>query len=1165
MIILNRQLRTIRRYSPFNKTKDIYIRRSITTLNNNLQQQQQDRKNKKLQKINFENILENENENDNSTSSTKTTNKPHKNILNEFLKPSLMKFEYFIKDQIKSQEQQLENTIRSIAEFEQEQELKEEFEDSNNDNSIIATDFRMYKEKLANIKYFETFKIDNIKDLEYLRNLDLNAVSIDDDNVTEIVKLIKTYKKSEDLINLNNNINNKKLIKQHKIITKLLLKKLLENQWFENASILILKLNISINNISNLVNEIILPNLLNSSSSIDSDIIMMFEFLNKFNQIILNKNRSKNFEYSKLIFKEFINQFKLNYSNDLRELNINNYKEIIYNLNVIGNNNDENSIFYNYNNYKELIVNFSEIKDINLIFKKLNKSKFKTLIFNNEIIFNNFIKYIKYQIKDDESIILKLNNIKNFNKNLIIKNFNKIKSEKLLNKMYELTNIKDKETIESFIRQFLKHNDLMKINKILIEFNNNNLINENLLSKFFQNLLTKIINKEKNSIYNEIFFRNYFKLKDNEKINRILNYLMNNFENSNIQFTINDINLIFKLIVKNDNLIKINNLNVIKLNKLINLNEFKKINNLYKYMEIIININKTNNKLIEIRKILPIFLDHYYNYCYLINDNVDGLSDKTMIKMIKYLFTNSMIEIDQVETFINKNGGQFEEDTRDYHEDEQDDGFNEEILVEDIDIDENKNKIKIFQKGKQYINNNKLIKINRDRKFPKLSNKNYEIIVKIAKKLSLFESNFIEILINDFIMKINEKIDNLIKYKGNEYSDENDVEELIKIEINNKIKIISKIFEIMTINLINKDKDEINEINKVLKIFLNLSNQNTTEINKKGQDNIREIQLDIKDEGVKYYQIKDNKLNNIINNLVDKRDDNIDLFENHRLNKLLNDEKQEREEYEEEGEEEYDDEEEFNRLVNNIENFLNEKSKFNNQESSGNNSIEFFNYFNKINLYVSEINRYKVEDNQITENFNINNKHNNNNITKIYDSEYRIKMFKEYTSILSIGKLIERLTIQNYEISNLIIKDIINIGNYSNYIISSFLIGFLKNEKINIKLKIIKFIEINKILNLNFDKIREEEKLINEINKINYGSRNKLINLNFFTIKKELSKGLIEIIIKDSYKDNKLNSINFLNWVLIYTKDDLIEKSYYDKINSKIKEMKLNKIGFFSI
>ncbi|OWB84687.1 hypothetical protein B5S33_g3337 [[Candida] boidinii] len=640
---------------------------------------------------------------------------------------------------------------------------------------------------------------------------------------------------------------------------------------------------------------------------------------------------------------------------------------------------------------------------------------------------------------------------------------------------------------------------------------------------------------------------------------------MNNFENSNIQFTINDINLIFKLIVKNDNLIKINNLNVIKLNKLINLNEFKKINNLYKYMEIIININKTNNKLIEIRKILPIFLDHYYNYCYLINDNVDGLSDKTMIKMIKYLFTNSMIEIDQVETFINKNGGQFEEDTRDYHEDEQDDGFNEEILVEDIDIDENKNKIKIFQKGKQYINNNKLIKINRDRKFPKLSNKNYEIIVKIAKKLSLFESNFIEILINDFIMKINEKIDNLIKYKGNEYSDENDVEELIKIEINNKIKIISKIFEIMTINLINKDKDEINEINKVLKIFLNLSNQNTTEINKKGQDNIREIQLDIKDEGVKYYQIKDNKLNNIINNLVDKRDDNIDLFENHRLNKLLNDEKQEREEYEEEGEEEYDDEEEFNRLVNNIENFLNEKSKFNNQESSGNNSIEFFNYFNKINLYVSEINRYKVEDNQITENFNINNKHNNNNITKIYDSEYRIKMFKEYTSILSIGKLIERLTIQNYEISNLIIKDIINIGNYSNYIISSFLIGFLKNEKINIKLKIIKFIEINKILNLNFDKIREEEKLINEINKINYGSRNKLINLNFFTIKKELSKGLIEIIIKDSYKDNKLNSINFLNWVLIYTKDDLIEKSYYDKINSKIKEMKLNKIGFFSI
>ncbi|GME74661.1 unnamed protein product [[Candida] boidinii] len=893
---------------------------------------------------------------------------------------------------------------------------------------------------------------------------------------------------------------------------------------------------------------------------------MMFEFLNKFNQIILNKNRSKNFEYSKLIFKEFINQFKLNYSNDLRELNINNYKEIIYNLNVIGNNNDENSIFYNYNNYKELIVNFSEIKDINLIFKKLNKSKFKTLIFNNEIIFNNFIKYIKYQIKDDESIILKLNNIKNFNKNLIIKNFNKIKSEKLLNKMYELTNIKDKETIESFIRQFLKHNDLMKINKILIEFNNNNLINENLLSKFFQNLLTKIINKEKNSIYNEIFFRNYFKLKDNEKINRILNYLMNNFENSNIQFTINDINLIFKLIVKNDNLIKINNLNVIKLNKLINLNEFKKINNLYKYMEIIININKTNNKLIEIRKILPIFLDHYYNYCYLINDNVDGLSDKTMIKMIKYLFTNSMIEIDQVETFINKNGGQFEEDTRDYHEDEQDDGFNEEILVEDIDIDENKNKIKIFQKGKQYINNNKLIKINRDRKFPKLSNKNYEIIVKISKKLSLFESNFIEILINDFIMKINEKIDNLIKYKGNEYSDENDVEELIKIEINNKIKIISKIFEIMTINLINKDKDEINEINKVLKIFLNLSNQNSNNNNnEKGQYNIKEIQLDIKDEGIKYYQIKDNELNNIINNLIDKRDDNIDLFKNHRLNKLLNDEKEERGEYEEEGEEEYDDEEEFNRLVNNIENFLNEKSKFNNQESSGNNSIEFFNYFNKINLYVSEINRYKVEDNQITENFNINNKHNNNNITKIYDNEYRIKMFKEYTSILSIGKLIERLTIQNYEISNLIIKDIINIGNYSNYIISSFLIGFLKNEKINIKLKIIKFIEINKILNLNFEKIKEEEKLINEINKINHGSRNKLINLNFFTIKKELSKGLIEIIIQDSYKDNKLNSINFLNWVLIYTKDDLIEKSYYDKINSKIKEMKLNKIGFFSI
>lgn len=369
----------------------------------------------------------------------------------------------------------------------------------------------------------------------------------------------------------------------------------------------------------------------------------------------------------------------------------------------------------------------------------------------------------------------------------------------------------------------------------------------------------------------------------------------------------------------------------------------------------------------------------------------------------------------------------------------------------------------------------------------------------------------------------------------------------------------------MTINLINKDKDEINEINKVLKIFLNLSNQNTTEINKKGQDNIKEIQLDIKDEGIKYYQIKDNELNNIINNLIDKRDDSIDLFKNHRLNKLLNDEKQEREEYEEEGEEEYDDEEEFNRLVNNIENFLNEKSKFNNQESSGNNSIEFFNYFNKINLYVSEINRYKVEDNQITENININNKHNNNNITKIYDSEYRIKMFKEYTSILSIGKLIERLTIQNYEISNLIIKDIINIGNYSNYIISSFLIGFLKNEKINIKLKIIKFIEINKILNLNFDKIKEEEKLINEINKINDGSRNKLINLNFFTIKKELSKRLIEIIIKDSYKDNKLNSINFLNWVLIYTKDDLIEKSYYDKINSKIKEMKLNKIGFFSI
>ncbi|GME87119.1 unnamed protein product [[Candida] boidinii] len=330
MIILNRQLRTIRRYSPSNKTKDIYIRRSITTLNNNLQQQQQHRKNKKLQKINFENILENEN--DNSTSSTNTTNKPPKNILNEFLKPSLMKFEYFIKDQIKSQEQQLENTIRSIAEFEQQQELKEEFEDSNN-NSIIETDFRMFKEKLANIKYFETFKIDNIKDLEYLRNLDINAVSIDDDNVTEIVKLIKTYKKSEDLINLNNNINNKKLIKQHKIITKLLLKKLLENQWFENASILILKLNISINNISNLVNEIILPNLLNSSSSVDSDIIMMFEFLNKFNQIILNKNRSKNFEYSKLIFKEFINQFKLNYSNDLRELNINNYKEIIYNLN----------------------------------------------------------------------------------------------------------------------------------------------------------------------------------------------------------------------------------------------------------------------------------------------------------------------------------------------------------------------------------------------------------------------------------------------------------------------------------------------------------------------------------------------------------------------------------------------------------------------------------------------------------------------------------------------------------------------------------------------------------------------------------------------------------------------------------------------------------------
>ncbi|GMF54514.1 unnamed protein product [[Candida] boidinii] len=415
-------------------------------------------------------------------------------------------------------------------------------------------------------------------------------------------------------------------------------------------------------------------------------------------------------------------------------------------------------------------------------------------------------------------------------------------------------------------------------------------------------------------------------------------------------------------------------------------------------------------------------------------------------------------------------------------------------------------------------------------------------------------------------MKINEKIDNLIKYKGNEYSDENDVEELIKIEINNKIKIISKIFEIMTINLINKDKDEINEINKVLKIFLNLSNQNSNNNNnEKGQYNIKEIQLDIKDEGIKYYQIKDNELNNIINNLIDKRDDNIDLFKNHRLNKLLNDEKEERGEYEEEGEEEYDDEEEFNRLVNNIENFLNEKSKFNNQESSGNNSIEFFNYFNKINLYVSEINRYKVEDNQITENFNINNKHNNNNITKIYDNEYRIKMFKEYTSILSIGKLIERLTIQNYEISNLIIKDIINIGNYSNYIISSFLIGFLKNEKINIKLKIIKFIEINKILNLNFEKIKEEEKLINEINKINHGSRNKLINLNFFTIKKELSKGLIEIIIQDSYKDNKLNSINFLNWVLIYTKDDLIEKSYYDKINSKIKEMKLNKIGFFSI
>lgn len=1163
MIILNRQLRLIRRYSPSKNTKDKYIRRSITTLNNNLQQQKH-RKNKKLQEINFEKILDNENDN------TNITNKRPNNILNEFLKPSLMKFEYFIKDQIKSQEQQLQNTIRSIAEFEEQQELKEELEDS---NSNIGTDFSGYKEKLANIKYFETFKIDNTKDLKFIKNLDVDSVNIEDDNVIELIKLIKTYKTSEDLINLNNNMNNKKLIKQHKIITRLLLKKLLENQWFENASILILKLNISINNISNLVNEIIIPNLLNSSSSsssnssssIDSDIIIIFEFLNKFNQIILNKNKNKNFEYSKLIFKEFINQFKLNYPNELKELNINNYKEIIYNLNLTGNNNNnENSIFFNYNNYKELINNFLEIKDINLIFKELNKSKLKNLIINNEIIFKNFIKYIKYQIKDDELIILKLNNIKNFNKNLIIKNFNKIESKNLLNKYYELTNKKDKETIEFFIKQYLKHNDLIKINKVLLEFNNNNLINENLLSKFLQNLLIKIINKEKNSIYNEIFLNNYFKLNNNEKINRILNYLMNNFKNSKIQFTINDINLIFKLLIKNNKLNKINNLNIIKLNKLINLNEFKNNNdnnnnNLYKYMEIIININKVNNKLIEIRKILPIFLDHYYNYCYLLNDKNDGLNDKTMIKMIKYLFTNSMIEIDQVETFMNKNGGRFEEDTRDYYEHEQ-----EEVLIEDIDIDENKNKIKIFRKGKQYINHNKLIKINRDKKFPKLSNKNYELIIKISKKLNLFESKFIEILINDFIIKINEKIDKLIKIKGNEYLDDENNDDynnnIIKIEINNEIKLISKIFEIMTINLINKDKDEINEINKVLRIFLNLSNNNNNKI--KRQCNIEEIQLDIKDEGIKYYQIQDNQLNNIINNLIDKRDDNIDLFKNHRLNELLNDSKNEVE-----GEEYGEEEKEFNRLVNNIEIFLNEKSRFNQQDNNGNNNnnndIEFFNYFNKINLYLNEINKYQIKDkdkeNQIndiknTEKFNIN---------KVYDNEYRIKIFKEYTTILSIGKLIERLTIKNYEISNLIIKDILNIGNYSNYIISSFLIGFLKNENINIKLKIIKFIEINKILNLNFNKIKEEDKLMNEINRSN--RNNLMINLNFFTIKRELSKRLIEIIIKDSYKDNKLNSINFLNWVLIYTKDDLIERSYYNEINLKIKEMKLNKIGFFSI
>ncbi|GMF57604.1 unnamed protein product [[Candida] boidinii] len=364
----------------------------------------------------------------------------------------------------------------------------------------------------------------------------------------------------------------------------------------------------------------------------------------------------------------------------------------------------------------------------------------------------------------------------------------------------------------------------------------------------------------------------------------------------------------------------------------------------------------------------------------------------------------------------------------------------------------------------------------------------------------------------------------------------------------------------MTINLINKDKDEINEINKVLRIFLNLSNNNNNKI--KRQCNIEEIQLDIKDEGIKYYQIQDNQLNNIINNLIDKRDDNIDLFKNHRLNELLNDSKNEVE-----GEEYGEEEKEFNRLVNNIEIFLNEKSRFNQQDNNGNNNnnndIEFFNYFNKINLYLNEINKYQIKDkdkeNQIndiknTEKFNIN---------KVYDNEYRIKIFKEYTTILSIGKLIERLTIKNYEISNLIIKDILNIGNYSNYIISSFLIGFLKNENINIKLKIIKFIEINKILNLNFNKIKEEDKLMNEINRSN--RNNLMINLNFFTIKRELSKRLIEIIIKDSYKDNKLNSINFLNWVLIYTKDDLIERSYYNEINLKIKEMKLNKIGFFSI